>query len=740
MFLLNDDMTIFMMNKEAETLTGYAREEVLGKAPWDAPFRQDNSAHAFSWIRNKDRQPFEFDTDLKTRRGETRHVLVRVNPLPGTKTTIACLIDTSERRASDEALQRSEEKYRTILGKIEEGYFEVDLAGNLTLFNDPLCKIIGYPREELLGLNNRQYTTPETAEEMYRIFNEVFRTGHPAKGTDYEIVRKDGTTCFLAISTSLIHDPNGNPKGFCGMAWDITERRLTEEALKKSEERYRLLVNNAGEGILIDQDDVIKFPNPKALEILGYSLEELSGIPLTNLVHPDDAAALKELHRKGRPPSAEEISTLRLTNKAGDELWLEVNAVPIIWEGAPALLLLFRDVTLTKKMEAQLLHAQKIEAIGTLAGGIAHNFNNLLMAIQGNISLMLLDTPRAHRHFERLTGIEKLVESGSRLTSQLLGYARGGSHEAKHMDLNGLVEETSKTFGLTKKEIAIHLDLCPELSHVKADRAQIEEVLMNLFVNAADAMPEGGDLFIATQNVTQEALHGKPFKVEPGNYALIRVSDTGIGMDPKTMARIFDPFFTTKPPGRGTGLGLASAYGIVKAHHGYIDVESEDGSGARFSIYFPASDNREIHKTQGPSWPVGGQETLLVVDDEENVLKVAQLMLERLGYRVLPATSSREALQLFASHKQAIDLAILDMIMPDMGGGMLFEKLKAMRPGVKALLSSGYSIDGQAMEIMKKGCSGFIQKPFGLVDLSRKVREILDQRGCGDGNATQSAF
>ena len=618
-----------------------------------------------------------------------------------------------------------EEKYKNILQSIDEGYFEVDLAGNLIFFNDSLCRITGYGKEELPGMNNRQYSSFETAEKMYRIFHHVYRTGEPAKATDYEITRKDGSACFLAISTSLVRDSEGKPVGFRGMVRDITEWKEAEEALRKSEERYRLLVDNAGEGIFIDQDDAILFPNPKAREILGYSAEELAAVRFSDLVHPHDLPLLQGLHEEENL-NREETSTLRLKNKSGEQLWLELSAVPIVWEGAPAFLNLFKDVTVQKKLEAQLAHAQKMEAIGTLAGGIAHNFNNLLMSIQGNISVMLLDMQPTDPHFERLAAMEKLIESGSRLTGQLLGYARGGQYQARPTDFNRLVEETSHTFGLTKKEIVVHLNLFPDLWHVSVDRAQIEEVLINLFVNAADAMPGGGDLYLSTRAVTEKALQGKPFKVKQGAYALIEVRDTGAGMDAKTMQRVFDPFFTTKSPGRGTGLGLASAYGIVKAHDGYIDVASEKGVGTCFSVYLPASLKRAEKENEVHTRTLKGKETLLLVDDEEDVLKVAKLMLEGLGYRVLSARSAEEAVALFAAEKDDIRLAILDMIMPDIGGGKLYERLKDMNPGIKALLSSGYGIDGQAMEILKKGCNGFIQKPFGLADLSRKVREIID--------------
>jgi two-component system, cell cycle sensor histidine kinase and response regulator CckA len=855
MIILEEDLTISGMNREAEKLTGYSGEETGGRLSWNRILdTKEGVAYSLPANPNLFETPRSFEAPLTCRTGQVKLVLVKIAPLPSTSKTIACLIDISERKASDEALQKSEDKYRSILENIDEGYFEVDLAGNFTFFNDSLCKILGYPREELLGLSNRQYTTPEVAEKMYRIFNHIYRTGYPAKVTDYEIIRKDGGTCFLALSASLVRDSEGKPMGFRGMArdisewkkaeealkesesryrhlvkhapagiyeidflnrkfttvndvmceytgytteefislspmdilteesqgrflnrmskafageevpetvefqiraksgkdlWvllftrykyengmpvgatvvvhDITERRSAEEELRKSEERYRLLVENASEGIFIDRHDAIKFPNPKAIEILGYSAEELAAIRLTDLLHPKDTPLLEELRQQERPKE-ERTSTMRLRHKAGEELWLEVNAVPIIWESAPAFLHLFRDVTLQKKLEAQLLHAQKMEAIGTLAGGIAHNFNNLLMAIQGNISLLLLDAEPKSPQADRLTVIENLIESGSRLTTQLLGYSRGGKHEFRPANLNRLVEETSQTFGLTKKEIEIHLDLSPDVMHVMADRAQIEEVLMNLFVNSADAMPKGGDLFVTTRNVTEMALHGKPFKVAPGNYALIQVRDTGSGMDKGIISRIFDPFFTTKPPGHGTGLGLASAYGIVKSHNGYIDANSEAGSGACFSIYLPSSEGWETYRAPEPSQPIRGAGTLLLVDDEENVLNVALLMLEKLGYRVLAAKSGKEAIELFSCSKDSIDLAILDMVMPDMGGGMLYEKLKEIDPDIKVLLSSGYSIDGQAMEIMKKGCNGFIQKPFSLADLSTKVRSILD--GC----------
>ena len=378
-----------------------------------------------------------------------------------------------------------------------------------------------------------------------------------------------------------------------------------------------------------------------------------------------------------------------------------------------------------KRLEAQLIYAQRMESIGTLASGIAHNFNNLLMGIQGNTSLMILETDRDHPHYKMLKNIERQVQSGSKLTGQLLGYARKGKYEIKPVDLNKLLQETSDTFRDTRKEIRVHRDFDSDLLGIDADHGQIEQILLNLFVNAADAMPTGGDLYLRTKNVTSKDIVGKPYQPKHGNYVMLEVRDTGTGMDQKTQARIFEPFFTTKGLAKGTGLGLASAYGIVKAHGGYIEVDSEQGHGTAFKIFFPGS-NKSLTETKTISDELlTGDETILLVDDEDIVIEAGEQMLSTLGYNVLVARGGMEALEIFKRNYKIIDMVLLDMIMPDMGGGEAFDRMKSINSGVKVLLSSGYSINGQAGEILDRGCNAFIQKPFNLTQLSQKVREVL---------------
>jgi len=384
-----------------------------------------------------------------------------------------------------------------------------------------------------------------------------------------------------------------------------------------------------------------------------------------------------------------------------------------------------RDITERKRLESQLAQAERMDSIGRLAGGVAHDFNNLLMGIQGRTSLMLSDAEPHHPFVEHLKGIETYVKNAADLTRQLLGFARGGKYEVKVIDINTLIAENVAMFGRTKKELNIISEFQDDIWPTEVDQGQINQVFLNLFVNAWEAMPQGGELTVKTKNVSLDFNLIKTYGVNPGRYIEVTVTDTGIGMDEATRKRLFDPFFTTKDRGRGTGLGLASAYGIVKNHHGLITVKSQPGLGATFTVYLPASEKAVLKEKHYTRAIANGSETVLLVDDEDMIIEVGSKLLQRLGYHVLTARNGLQAVEIYQARQREIDCVILDMIMPDQNGGETFDQLKQIDTDINVLLSSGYSLNDQASEILKRGCKGFIQKPFNLKELSWKIREVL---------------
>jgi two-component system cell cycle sensor histidine kinase/response regulator CckA len=558
------------------------------------------------------------NADMELRRHQEQlEDLVRERTIDLMQTNQQLRSQMSVREEKEKELLKSEEKYRSIIENMENGYYEVDIDGNLTFFNEPLAEILGHSIDQLPGLNYSRYMDPVTADAVRRRFDAIRRTGQSEKLARYSILRPDGNRRTLDASAALITDNTGRGIGFRGVVLDVTER-------------------------------------------LNAELEK-------------------------------------------------------------------------KKMEDRLQQIQRLEGIGTLAGGVAHDFNNLLMGIQGNVSLMLLDIERDNPHYSKLKSIESCVQGGSDLTRQLLGFARGGKYMVRPLDFKEILKNTARMFGRTRKEISIHEKIEPNVWAVMADRNQIEQVLLNLYINAWQAMPDGGHIYLEAKNVELEIAFAQTLNIPAGRYVRISVADTGTGIDEAIQSRIFEPFFTTKEIGRGTGLGLASAYGIIKNHDGAIDFTSTIGQGTTFYIYLPASD-AAVQKVQTTMADLTtGTETILLVDDEKVIVQVNKPMLEKLGYKVLTAGGGREAIEVFNANHELIDMVVLDMIMPDLNGGAVFDHLKSVKPDVRVLLSTGYSISGQAEEILARGCTGFIQKPFDIKMLSEKIREILDgQDGFGE--------
>ncbi len=518
---------------------------------------------------------------------------------------------------------------------------------------------------------------------------------------------------------------------------DITRRKRYEKALQESEKRFRSAFDQALIGmVLIDTEGDFLAVNSYISEMMGRSIDELLEMNLSEIIHPEHVHIEAKRRKELIDGDIEQILLeKRYIRKNGETVWGRYSASLLRDALDEPMYIVAHLQNLTeqkqietekRRLEIQTQVAQRMESIGTLAGGIAHDFNNILMSIQGNVSLLRSTVQGGQSFAEKLQTIEHYVQSGAKLTQQLLGFARSGKYEVKPLDFNSVIEKTANMFGRTRRGVRIKMNLDQQLWKTNADHSQVEQILLNLYVNAGQAMPRGGTLSLDTGNVFLDGSSTRPYRVRPGKYVKVSVTDTGEGIDTAIQQRIFEPFFTTKEMGRGTGLGLASVYGIVKNHGGYINVYSEKGLGTTFNLYFPAMEATHAGEMAVAHAVERGSETILFVDDEAMILATGEELLKELGYTVMIANGGKEAVELYSRQMEDIDLVILDLVMPGLSGKETFLQLKTINPHLKVLLASGYGINGAVDEILRDGCDGFIQKPFNVVQLSSKIRSILE--------------
>lgn len=628
-------------------------------------------------------------------------------------------------------------------------------------------RVVGYNRkaEEIYGTSVLGKFCHQAAAGIDQVCDDcpaeqVF-AGQPSGRSERQRTRVSGDTIHIDHIATPIRDKDGEITGTLVLIVDITRHKEQElellahrdrfeqtviertRDLEESQERYRQLyeessrnealyrslLNAAADAIAItDGDGLVRLVNPSFTRLFGWSLAEVAGrrLPFARSVEGDPASGeFRQVMEEGRPIS--HLLTKRVT-RAG--VLLDVSVSIARYEdhlGKPAgIICSYRDVTEAKAMELQLYRAQKFEALGTMASGIAHDFNNLLMGIQGSASLMLFELQAGGQPFnpEKLHNIEQYVDHGGNLTKQLLTLAKGNQAKIRTVDPNLLLTGCANLFGRSRRDIVIENRLQEGVWPVAVDVGQIEQVLFNLFVNAAHAMPTGGELVLGTENTELDRSAPLPSGLMPGRYVRITVTDSGCGIDPQILDRIFDPFFTTKGQHQGTGLGLATAYSIISHHGGFIQAENMPEGGARFTLLLPAADGLAEGPSEQAADCLPGNETILLVDDDAMVLTLTREILEHLGYTVLLAGSGEEALRVFADHRGRIDLAIVDLIMPKMNGTELVRRLREQDPHLKVLLCSGYDVSDQAIG------SDFlddhiIQKPFTVQKLSIQIRQIL---------------
>jgi PAS domain S-box-containing protein len=634
--IVEEDMVISKVNATAEEMIGYSKDEIEGKmktGEFVAGGEDLEKIIKYHFDRRKPaaETPSEYTINIVDRHGNTKNAFIQVSIIPGTKKSIASLVDITSRIQAEEALRKSEEKYRTILENIEEGYFEIDLKGNLKFINNSLCKITGYTREELIGKNYKQYSNPATAQEMFQVFKELYRAGKSPIVGCFEIANKDGRAIAIELSPTPIKSPDGKVNGFRGMIRDITERKMAE------------------------QD--------------------------------------------------------------------------------------------RRKLEEQLQQAQKMKAVGTLAGGVAHDLNNILSGVVSYPDLILMDLPEDSPLREPISTIQDSGKKAAAIVQDLLTLARRGVSVSEIVNLNDVISEYLISPELEKlksfhPQVKLETFLDPALLNLKGSPVHLSKTLMNLVSNASEAMTDGGTVIIKTENkYVDEPISGYD-EVEEGDYVVLTVSDTGVGIAKDEIGRIFEPFYTKKVMGRsGTGLGMAVVWGTVKDHNGYIHVESSQGEGTRFKLYFPVTRKKKTkdHYPLSLNDYRGKGESILVVDDIKEQREIASNILMQLGYSVDTVSSGEEAVEFMKTH--TADILVLDMIMPPGIDGLeAYKQILAENPGQKAIIASGFSETDRVRKAQDLGAGKYIKKPYTIEKIGLAVRAELEKNQEADLTVSDKTY
>jgi two-component system, cell cycle sensor histidine kinase and response regulator CckA len=627
----------------------------------------------------------------------------------------------ADRTRSDEWIRR----LTLALDQSPAAVLITDTSGTIEYVNQSFTRMTGYEAAEVIGQNPRLLRSGTTPLPTYGAMWSTIRAGRIWHG-EIENRRKHGELFWNSVSIAPVRDATGTVTHYIGTQEDITERKLAEAALAESELRFRKLTEASFDGIDIVADGLIIEANRGFAAMFGYEPGEVIGRPILDFVAEESLQSVRERTQAGFEGTYEVVGK----KKDGSRVMLEVTARNHAIGDRPCRITALRDVTDKRQLEEQLRQAQKMEAIGRLAGGVAHDFNNLLTVIRGSCDFLLEGLPERSAAREDVDEIRKAADAAAALTRQLLAFSRQQVVQPKLV----LVEEVLANNGkilrrLIGEDIKLNMVLSSTPSTVRIDPGQLEQIVINLAVNARDAMPVGGQVTIETRAVEIDDSYARTHSaVTPGRFVMIGVSDTGVGMDERTRARIFEPFFTTKEAGKGTGLGLSTVYGIVKQAGGMVGVYSEPGHGATFKIYLPIVDATAAGPQEGaPAAVPRGTETVLVVEDAPGVRSVVRISLERRGYTVIEAAGGQDALRILADRARHIDLLVTDVVMPEMSGRQLVDRVRTLRPDVKVIYMSGYTDEAVVRHGVLEAGVNYIQKPFSPDELGRMVRLVLGE-------------